>query len=90
MAVEFDRDEGAERNEVLREWEGLPEGEVGENLPGDAGQSEFLEEEEEGWEESEEFTEDDSPEEPGELPPLFSTEKSNQPQWRGDSAAELP
>ena len=48
MSVEFDRDEGAEHNEVRREWEEFSEGEVQENILDDAARAEFSEEEEEG------------------------------------------
>jgi transposase InsO family protein len=86
MSVEFDRDEGAEHNEVHREWEELQEGEVRENILDDAARAEFLEEEEEGWEENEEFVGEDTPEEL----PVFSEEKPTNPQWRGDAAVKLP
>jgi len=87
---DFDRDEGAEHNEVRREWEELQEGEVQENTLDEAARAEFSEEEEEGWVESEEFAGEDPPDDPEELPPVFSQEKTIRPQWRGDSAAELP
>ena len=87
---DFDRDGEAEHNEVPREWEGLAEGEVGENFPDDAAPAEFSEDEEDGWEETEEFAEEDTPEDPEELPPVVSAEKPSRPEWRSDSAAELP
>lgn len=75
VAGDFDRDEEAEHNEVRREWEELQEGEVQENTPDEAAHAEFSEEEEEGWDESEEFVGDDPPDDPEELPPVFSQEK---------------
>ena len=47
---DFDRDEGAEHNDVHREWEDLKEGEVQENILDEAARAEFLEEEEESEE----------------------------------------
>ncbi len=90
VAGDFDRDEEAEHNEVRREWEELQEGEVQENTPDEAAHAEFSEEEEEGWDESEEFVGDDPPDDPEELPPVFSQEKPTRSPWRGDSAVELP
>jgi len=90
VAGDFDHDEGAEHNEVRREWEELQEGEVQENFLDEAARAEFSEEEEEGWEESEEAGGEDPPDDPEELPPVFAQEKPSRPQWRGDSAVELP
>lgn len=50
MSVEFDRDGGAERSEVPREWKSFQGGKVGEYTLDEAARSEFSEEEEEGWE----------------------------------------
>ena len=62
-----------------REWEELLEGEVQENLLDDPAGAEFLEEEEEGWEEHEEFVGEDPPDDPEELPPVFSAVKPANP-----------
>lgn len=88
VAGEFDRDGEAEHNEVHREWEELQEGEVPENTLDDAARTEFSEEED--WEESEEFGGEDPPDDPEELPPVFSGDKPTRPPRRGDSAVELP
>lgn len=88
VTEDFDRDGESEHNEVRREWEELQEGEVQENILDHAARAEFSEEEDEGWEESEEFG--GPPDDPEELPPVFSQEKPIRPQWRGDSAVELP